>query len=368
MLKKFFILGLFCYLLAPIFVWAEDSTDVDKTFKAKVVEVTAEQAVSLPDGTSGTQQDLKLSGLEGLFKNKEILIKGIGDQEANSNNTYLAGDEVLVTASKDEQGNDKYYITDYVRTRSLLWLFLIFVVSLLVIGRWKGLRSIISLVLTFWVMIKYIVPQILDGADPIIVTIIGSLAILVAIIYLTEGLNMNANICVASIFISLVLTVILSWFFVHLARLSGMGNEEASFIMNLGAAKLNLQGILLAGIIIGTLGVLDDVVISQVVSVSELDQANASLTRKEIFKKANNVGVAHISSMTNTLFLAYAGASLPLMILFVSGQSAFASWDIAINNELLATEIVRSLAGSIGLVLAVPISTILAVIWVKRKK
>ena len=162
MLKKFFILGLFCYLLAPIFVWAEDSTDVDKTFKAKVVEVTAEQAVSLPDGTSGTQQDLKLSGLEGLFKNKEILIKGIGDQEANSNNTYLAGDEVLVTASKNEQGNDKYYITDYVRTRSLLWLFLIFVVSLLVIGRWKGLRSIISLVLTFWVMIKYIVPQILD--------------------------------------------------------------------------------------------------------------------------------------------------------------------------------------------------------------
>ncbi|MFA5894129.1 MAG: YibE/F family protein [Candidatus Margulisiibacteriota bacterium] len=368
MLKKIFIISLFCGLLAPISVWAQDNTAADKIFKAGVSEVTSQQVINLPDGTSGTQQDLKLTGTENEFKNKEIFIKGVGDQTANINNIYRVGDEVLVTASKDEQGNDKYYITDYVRTKSILWLFLVFVVAIVAVGRWKGLRSIISLALTFLVMIKYIVPQILDGADPIIVTIIGSLAILVVIIYLTEGLTMNANISVASIFISLLLTVALSWLFVHLARLSGMGNEEASFIANLGTAKLNLQGILLAGIIIGTLGVLDDVVISQVASVEELDKANSGLTRKEIFSKAHRVGVAHISSMTNTLFLAYAGASLPLMILFVSGQSAFASWDIAINNELLATEIVRSLAGSIGLILAVPISTILAVLWVKRKK
>lgn len=129
---------------------------------------------------------------------------------------------------------------------------------------------------------------------------------------------------------------------------------------------MNLQGILLSGIIIGTLGALDDIVIAQVTVVEELYSANSKMPKKEVFRKAFRVGVAHISSMTNTLFLAYAGAGLPLLILYVSGQSTFGSWDVAINNEMIATEIIRTLAGSIGIVLAVPISIFISV-WVLRK-
>lgn len=340
----------------------------EKTFKAIVVEVLGEQNATTTDGDTITQQDLKIKGLNGEFKDREITIKGIGEPPETGKNVYHAGEQVIVQYAKDDQGQDKYEVTDFVRTGSLLWLAIIFVVMLIGIGRWKGLRAILSLVLTFIVIIRYIVPQILDGADPIIVTVIGSFAILLSIIYITEGFNRRSHVSTVSIFVSLVFTVFLSWLFVGLAKLSGLANEEASFIMSIGAAKINLQGLLLAGIIIGTLGVLDDIALAQVATVEELHLANPAMTKVEVYRRAINVGVTHISAMANTLFLAYAGASLPLLILFVSGQSGFASWDIAINNEILATEIVRTLAGSIGLVFAVPISTLVAVWWLTGKR
>jgi uncharacterized membrane protein len=235
------------------------------------------------------------------------------------------------------------------------------------VGRFKGVRSIISLAVTFFIIIKYIVPQILDGADPVIVTVIGSIAILLSIIYLTEGFNMKSNIATISIMASLMFVIFLSWFLVNIARLSGLSNEEAGFIVTLGVRTLNLQGILLAGIIIGTLGALDDIVISQVVTVQEITAADPYQTKAQILKKAFNVGVSHISAMTNTLFLAYSGAALPLLILFVSGQSSFKSWDTAMNNEMIATEIIRTLAGTTGIILSVPIATFVSVWWFKRK-
>ena len=137
-------------------------------------------------------------------------------------------------------------------------------------------------------------------------------------------------------------------------------------LVNLGDKITNFKGLLLAGIIIGALGVLDDVVISQVASVEQLFHTDPHQSKKELFKKSYKIGVSHISSMTNTLFLAYAGVSLPLLILFTSGQSAFSSWQQLIGNEQIATEIIRTLSGSIGLILSVPISTILAVNIFKR--
>lgn len=367
-MKKIFLFVLVAALLPVPARAQETGAPAVKTFKAIVVEVLGEQAAATPDGETARQQDLKLKGLAGEFKDKEIVIRGIGAPPAAGQNVYRAGDRVLVQYARDEQGQDVFEVTDYVRTGSLLWLFAAFAASLIAVGRWKGLRSLFSLIVTFLVMAKYIVPQILDGADPVIVTIIGSFIILLVIIYLTEGFNTLAHVSVASIFLSLVLTVLVSWLFVDLARLSGLASEEASFIIGLGAGKINLQGILLAGIIIGALGVLDDVAISQAAAVKEIREANPGQTKPEVWRKAMRVGVSHISSMTNTLFLAYAGASLPLLILFTSGQSGFASWDIAINNEILATEIVRTLAGSVGLILTVPISTLVAVSWFAGRK
>ena len=173
---------------------------------------------------------------------------------------------------------------------------------------------------------------------------------------------------VISIFISLFLTIIISRAFVALAKLTGAASEDVLFLFNIEGVTLNLEGLLLAGIIIGALGGLDDVVISQVATVEQLKSANTNLKGKALFKKAYRVGVSHIASMTNTLFLAYAGVSLPLLILFVSGESVFTGFTQAINTELMATEIVRTLAGSIGLILSVPIATLIATFWFSKRK
>lgn len=368
-----FICLFFLFLAIPFTVRAVaptpvETTSQDKTFKAVVTEVVRQQTQTTTDNTIIKQQDLKLRGLEGDFKNKIVDYFGVGDVQVLKNNIYQVGDQVLVVASLNDQGQYTYYVTDYVRTGSLLVLFIIFMLALIFVGGWKGVRSLISLILTFLVIMKYIVPQILDGADPIIVTIIGSFVILFLIIYLTEGFTSHAHVSVVSIFLSLIITVVLSYFFVSLAKLSGLATEETSFLVGLGTQAINFQGLLMAGMIIGTLGVLDDIVISQVATVEELHKADLYLSRWDLYRRAYGIGISHISSMTNTLFLAYAGASISLLILFASGQSGFSGWGQAINNEQIATEIVRALAGSVGLTLSVPISTLMATWWVKRKK
>jgi len=367
MIKKVLLFLLF--LLIPIFVFAQvNEAPKDVFFKAKVIKIIEQKKSVLSDGIEVEQQNILLRGLEDPYLNKEVVFNGIANFDVIGKNIYNTGDRVLVVASHDVEGNPTYYITDYVRTKSLWWLTIIFALSLFIIGRWKGIRSILALTLTFLIIIKYIIPQILVGANPILVTIIGSFFILLAIIYITEGFSSLAHISVVSIFFSLLITVFISWAFVLFAKLTGVTSEETSFLSNIGEQAINFKGLLLAGIIIGALGVLDDVVISQVAIVEQLSKANKSLKRYEIFKRAYKVGISHIASMTNTLFLAYAGVSLPLLILFISGKSAFISWGQIINNEMIATEIIRAMSGSIGLILAVPIATLVATWWYASKK
>jgi len=365
-MKKIILL---LFLLAPSFVFAqENNTPKDIFFKAEVIEIAEQQKTILPDKTETEQQNLILRGLEGDFKGQEINFNGIGEIDVINKNIYKAGDRVLVVASFDAEGNAAYFITDYVRTKSLWGLAIAFVLALIIVGGAKGGRSLLALALTFLVIIKYIIPRILVGANPLITTLIGSVIILLIIIYITEGFRARSHISVISILFSLIIAIFLSWLFVSLGKLTGVTSEEILFLSNIGGQVINFKGLLLAGIIIGALGVLDDVVISQVRTVEQIAKANRSLGKGEIFKHAYKVGVSHIASMTNTLFLAYAGVSLPLLVLFISGESAFLSWGQVINNEAIATEIVRTLAGSIGLVLSVPIATFVATWWYKAKE
>jgi len=359
---------LLAFFLIPFFVFAqtesafEDSPN-DSFFKAEVIEIIEEKINTLPDGSEVRQQNLLLRGLEGEFRDKEIEFNGIGPLDVLSKNIYKTGDKVLTVASYGADGNAAYYITDYVRSKSLWIIAIVFALALVIVGRIKGLRSLLALLLTFFVIIKYIIPQILAGASPLVTTFIGSIAILLIIIYVTEGWRARSHISVISIFFSLIITILISWLFVSLTKLTGAASEDILFLVNIGEQAINFKGLLLAGVIIGALGVLDDVVISQVSTVEQIVRVNNSLNKKQIFRHAYKVGVSHIASMTNTLFLAYAGVSLPLLILFVSGESAFAGWSQAVNSELIATEIVRTLAGSIGLILSVPIATFIAVRW-----
>lgn len=362
-----FLLILTIIIFLPFSASAQDENNsADKYFRAEVIKIVKEQEKKFLDGTSVRQQNLSLRGLEGEIKGKIIEFEGIGNYDVVSKNIYKAGDKVLVIRSLNEDGSAEYYVTDYVRESNLLWLALAFTFSILIVGGWKGFRSLLSLAASFFVIIKFIIPMVLKGQDPIIITVIGSFIILIFMIYLTEGFRTRSHVSVLSIFLSLIITIFISWFFVGLTKLTGAFSEEVGSLAMIGGQAANFKGLLLAGIIIGALGVLDDVVISQVAAVEQLYGADRNMSRFNLFKNAYNIGVSHISSMTNTLFLAYVGVSLPLLILFLSGQSAFSGWSQAINNEEIGTEIVRTLAGSIGLVLAVPLSTLIAVFWIKK--
>lgn len=354
-----FLFVFFC----PSLAMAEDAI-----FEARVLRILETQKYTRQDGSEVTQQKIKMEGLQGEWKSKEIIYNGISEIDVVSQNVYKEGDRVIVSYTKDFDGNDQFYITDYVRRGSLFWLLIIFILTVIIIGRWKGFRALVSLLLTFVVIIFFILPRILAGDSPLLIAIIGSVIILFFIVYLTEGFNRRSHTALVSILIALVITGLISIIFTYLTRLTGMASEEAMHLLGLGENAINFQGLLLAGIMIGTLGVLDDMVISQVAAVEQIKIANPSLSKKEVFKKSYKIGISHISSMTNTLFLAYAGAALPLLLLFSVKQVPFLTFSQVINNEMIATEIVRTLTGSIGLVLAVPIATILAVHFIKAKQ
>jgi len=352
-------------LLTPFLVLAQDNSET--VFQAQVIEILEHQEVNRDNGSVSVQQKIKLKGLDGEWKNKEIIFDGT-DYDVISSPEYKVGNKVLVNYSQDYNGNDVFYIIDFVRQYTLYWLAFLFAMVVMVVGRLKGLRALIVLVLTFLIILKFIIPQILAGNNPLLISIIGSLLILVLAIYITEGLKRNSTIAIFSIFISLVITGLLSVWFTAITKLTGYASEESMYLSGLAGGNINIKGLLLAGIIIGALGVLDDVAVSQVVLVQELKIANPKFSNRQIYSQAMRVGVAHLSSMVNTLFLAYAGASLPLLILFSAKESVLLNFNQVINSEIIATEVVRTLTGSIGLVLAVPIATLLAVQFIRIKK
>jgi len=359
------ILGLF--FLPALANLQENSVTEEEIFKARVIEVIRQNTVTSEDGSVLVQQKLKLKGLSGNWEDEEFVFDGT-KYEVISANTYEAGDKVMVTHSQDMEGNDIFYVIDAVRQGSIYWLALLFAIVVIAVGRLKGLRALVVLVLTFLIILAFIIPRILAGNNPLFISIIGSLFILVLAIYITEGFKRTSTVAVFSIFIALIITGLLSVWFTAVTKLTGFASDEAIYLMGLTGGDINVQGLLLAGIILGALGVLDDVIISQVTLVRELKLANPQLSGRHLYSKAMKVGVSHMSAMVNTLFLAYAGAALPLLILFSIKEPPFLTFGQVLNNEMIATEIVRTLTGSIGLVLAVPIATLLAVNLIKTKK
>ena len=205
-------------------------------------------------------------------------------------------------------------------------------------------------------VLLFVVPAIVDGEEPLVVAVVGSMAVMLATIALAHGTGPKSLAAMLGTAVSLMLTVGLAVLFTDLAHLTGLATEEAGFLQSSGS-DISLEGLLLAGMVIGALGVLDDVTISQSSTVLALHGANPSLGFRELFGRAMHVGRDHVSATVNTLVLAYVGASLPVLLIFSSGGLGF--FDAA-NVELVAKEIVATLVGSIGLIAAVPITTALA--------
>jgi uncharacterized membrane protein len=338
----------------------------EEFFKAKIIEILEEKEITQADGSKTVGQKIKLIGLEGEFKDKEIIYDGINENiNYSSKNIYHKDDRVSVS-KQTINGTDSYSIVDYVRSDKIYWLSALFALSILLIGRWQGFRSLLGLVFSFFVILKFIIPGILGGKDPLSTTIFYALIIIVFSTYLIYGLNKKSNIAIIGTFFGLLIVGLLSLLFTKLMHLSGISGEETMFIVDIMKNSVNLKGLMLSGFIIGALGVLDDITVSQASTVIEIQKANPDLEGKEIFKRAMRVGIDHISSMVNTLFLAYAGAFLPLLILFNIKQPPFMTFSQVINSEIIATEIVRTFVGSIGLAVAVPITTLIAAYIVKK--
>lgn len=384
-MKKFILILLICFLI-PFFAFAQDDNGQnmqlqpeqyknsvavtlnpanEEIFKAKVIEIIEQKYFTRDDGSISIQQKIKLKGLKGYWKNKEIIFDGT-EFDVLSVSEYKVGDKVLVNHSVGPAGEDNFYIVGYSRANSLYLLAFLFAAIVIAIGRFKGFRALFVLILTFLIILKFIIPKILNGENPLLISIIGSLIILVLAIYITEGFKRISTIAIFAILFSLIITGLLSVFFSSIAKLTGFASEEAVYLVGLAGNNVNIQGLLLAGIIIGALGVLDDIVISQVTLVRELAASNPDFSKFKLYRQAMRVGISHLSSMVNTLFLAYAGASLPLLILFSIKQEPFLTFNQVLDNEMIATEIVRTLVSSIGLVLAVPIATFLAAQFMRK--
>ena len=361
---------LLAILFFPVIVNAQADL-TSETFEARVLEVVEQRHIDQENGKDSLQQNLKMIGLSGSWENKEFEYQGISEINvlSLSSTIFKPGDKVLVNWSKDIDGNDDFYIQNFIRRGYLYWLALIFAIVIIAVGRKKGFRSLISLTITFLVIIKFIIPRIIAGNNPLFIAIIGSLAILSLIIYITEGINRKSHLAVISIAISLVITFVISYAFVFLTRLTGFASEEASFLVGThGVNIIDFRGLLLAGILIGTLGVLDDVILGQLEAVNQIKLLNKNLSTYKVIKSANEIGRTHLSSMVNTLFLTYAGASLPLLILFAINPTGTVTFAHALDNEAVATEVVRTLTGSIGLILAFPITTWLGAYFLKTEK
>jgi len=266
------------------------------------------------------------------------------------------GDLVLLSISETPEGK-RYFISDHVRRFPLWVLTLAFVGVVLAVGRWHGLASLVGLAASFLVIVRFIVPAILSGADPLTIAITGSLVIMTTTLFVAHGVGWKTVVALAGTAAALLLTALLAGFAIGFARLTGIATDEAATLQVLSTGEIDARGLLLGGIIIGALGVLDDVTMAQASSVFELRRANPLLSAAELYRRGMRVGRDHIASTVNTLVLAYAGASLPLLIILASGSEPLGTLT---NRDIIATEVVRTLVGSIGIVAAVPITTFLA--------
>jgi uncharacterized membrane protein len=251
---------------------------------------------------------------------------------------------------------EPYALADFERRAPLGWLALAFALLVAVTGRWRGLRALAGLVASLAVIVGFVVPAILDGGSPVGVALVGALAAMLVTLPLAHGFGAKTLAAALGTGASLFLTLALAEAFVGFAHLTGLSSDEAVFL-RATAGDVSIQGLLLAGMVIGALGVLDDTTVSQASTVLQLRRANPRLAFGQLFRGGLAVGHDHIAATVNTLVLAYAGASLPVLLIFSLGDVSFGD---AINNEAVAEEIVAMLVGSIGLITAVPITTALA--------
>lgn len=347
-------------LAAMVLLWPSVSPsnedEVAVEVRGTVVTISRELCPEpLPDDVNGCgSAEVKLDDTSAEEAIRVPLPNGTGAPEVDD------GDDVLLIRSSTPDGV-VFTIVDHQRAAELWGVAGAFVLALVAFGRWRGVTALAGLGVTFAVLLFFVIPAILGGSSPLLVAIVGSAAITLTVLYLTHGLEASISVAVLGTLVSLILTGILSAFAVSVLHLTGVTDDLSTAV---GMQEVNTQGLLLAGIVIGTLGVLDDVTVTQAVTVSELARANPLYTARELYRAASRVGRSHIASVVNTIILAYAGASLPLLILIVGANNSLGA---VITDQVVAQELVRSVVATLGLIAAVPVTTALAALLATRE-
>ncbi|MFC4464793.1 YibE/F family protein [Streptomyces xiangluensis] len=284
--------------------------------------------------------------------------------QPDSSRQLSQGQDVIVAYAPDAPRDLQYSVTDVNRRLPMALLAGIFALAVVVVGRMRGVMALISLAVSFLILTFFILPAILQGSNPLVVAVVGASAIMLIALYACHGLSARTSVAVLGTLLSLLLIGVLGSLFIGWSALTGNTDDNTGLIHGL-YPSIDMSGLLLAGVIIGSLGVLDDVTVTQTSAVWELHAANPSMGRRGLYRAGIRIGRDHIASVVNTLVLAYAGAALPLLLLFSIAQSSVGT---VANSELVAVEIVRTLVGSIGLVASVPVTTALAALVVSADR
>lgn len=347
------------------------SADVTKVRELPCKDVNASQTP--PNGDTSTAEGQSAqSRAEGVCKKATIEVTSGKDKgrtfteivQPDSPRQLRQGQEVVVAYEPTAPEALQYSVTDVNRKLPMALLAGIFALAVVVVGRMRGVMALVALALSFLVLTFFILPAILQGSNPLVVAVIGASAIMLIALYLCHGITARTSVAVLGTLISLLLIGLLGSLFIGWASLTGNTDDNTGLIHGL-YPSIDMSGLLLAGVIIGSLGVLDDVTVTQTSAVWELHQANPTMGWRGLYGAAIRIGRDHIASVVNTLVLAYAGAALPLLLLFSIAQSSVGT---VANSELVAEEIVRTLVGSIGLVASVPVTTALAALVVSADR
>lgn len=362
MAKKILALSILILLAFSFQVYGEEEFPAFYE-KALIIEVMENE--NLSNDNIETIQYVELKILSGKYKGETFNIENVQSGHPVYDIPVVKGDKVVVMVEEYEDGNLEVNIADYLREQYIFILIIGFVLALILIGKSKGVKTIITLIFTMLMIFKVLLPLMLRGYSPVIITVIISVAITVLTIILISGFTKKSLAAIVGTVTGVLIAGILAFVIGTRVKLTGLTSEEAVMLLYIPQnIKFNFKDLLFSGILLGALGAVMDVCMSIASSIEEINRVNSDLTMKELFFSGMNVGRDIMGTMSNTLILAYTGSAVPLMLLFMSYETSFFR---IVNLDIVATEIVRSISGSIGLILSIPITAIVSAMLIKRK-
>lgn len=360
-MRKFFLVALsffvFLFILNSSSFAQAPSLDLKESFvKGKVVEILKQELQSI-NGISVYSEQLKVQISEGKEKGKIVSIDRNLDPKVSYQKS-IKGQEVVI---KSQTANNKtqYFVYEPYRLNMLLYVAGFFLLFIIFVAGKRGIGAVAGLIISILVIGLYVIPQIINGQNPLTVCLIGSFIILLTTTYIAHGISIKTTVAVMATGISLLFAAWISVFFVGLLHVFGLGSEDIYNLQMSNQNPINPRGLLLGSILIGTLGALNDITTTQAITIFEFVKENPKQKLLDLFDKGMNIGKEHIASLINTLVLAYAGSSLAVFIFFQLNP-AHLPWWVILNNEATIEEVMRSLVGSTALILAVPLTTFLA--------